>query len=91
MAQLSYRDVRNLLYYPAYPHLQWIGIDTGEGAVAVAATCVIGMIFPAVAGLLLWRGAVSQFDRLIGRPWREEERKAEEAFECVAPEPVGLT
>jgi hypothetical protein len=91
MAQLSYRDVRNLLYYPAYPHLQWIGIDTGEGAIAIAATCLVGVLLPAVAGLLVWRGVLAQFDRLIGRPWSEEERKAEAAFEGVAPEPVGLT
>jgi hypothetical protein len=90
MAQLSYRDVRNLLYYPAYPHLQWIGVGTEDGIIAVAATCLIGVIFPAVAGLFLWRRALAQFDRLIGRPWREEEGKAEETFEGVATEPVGV-
>jgi hypothetical protein len=51
--------------------LQWIHLDTGEGALSVAATCLIGVILPAVGGILLWRFALVRFDRLIGRPFKE--------------------
>jgi hypothetical protein len=45
-----------------------MNIDTGEGPLSVAATCLIGIIIPAVWGLCLWRDALANFDRLIGRP-----------------------
>jgi hypothetical protein len=48
--------------------LQWMHIDTREGPFSVAATCLIGIIIPAVWGLYLWRDALANFDRLIGRP-----------------------
>jgi hypothetical protein len=43
-------------------------LHTGEGALSVAATCLIGIIAPAVGGFLLRRFALAHFDRLIGRP-----------------------
>jgi hypothetical protein len=46
-------------------------LNTDEGALLVAATCLIGVILPAVGGLLLWRFALLRFDRLIGRPFKE--------------------
>ena len=70
LALVSYRDVRAAGRYAAYPHLQWIHVMTGEGPLAVVATCVIGTIIPTVCGYLLWRTVVSQFDRVVGRPFR---------------------
>jgi len=68
MSLLSYRDVRNAWQYSVYPALQWMHIDTREGPGWVAATCLIGIIIPTVWGLYLWRDALANFDRLIGRP-----------------------
>ena len=65
---VSYRDVRNAWHFPVYPALQWMNLHTGEGVLAVAATGLIGIIAPAMGGLLLWRFALAHFDRLIGRP-----------------------
>jgi ABC-type Na+ efflux pump permease subunit len=64
----SYRDVRNAWQYDAYPLLQWARLATNEGPLAVAATCLIGILIPAVAGFYLWRFSLNHFDRLIGRP-----------------------
>ena len=58
---------------PAYPHLQWIGIETGEGAVRVGLTCLIGIVAPLLAGVSVWRYATQNFDRLVGRPWKDGE------------------
>lgn len=57
----------------AFPHLQWIGIGTGEGPLRVAATCLIGILAPALGGMFVWRNATAHFDRLVGRPWRVEQ------------------
>jgi ABC-type Na+ efflux pump permease subunit len=66
----SYRDVRNAWHYPVYPFLQWMDIATDEGSIRVAATCLIGIALPAVAGFVLWRFSLTHFDRLIGRPFK---------------------
>ena len=41
-----------------------------KGRIWVAATCLIGILIPAVAGLYLWRFSLNHFDRLIGRPFK---------------------
>jgi ABC-type Na+ efflux pump permease subunit len=64
----SYRDVRNAWSYPAFPFLQWMNVATGEGPLRVAATCLLGVVIPTVAGFYLWRFSLNHFDRLIGRP-----------------------
>jgi hypothetical protein len=71
LSLVSFRDVRNARRFPVYPALQWMQLHTGEGALLVAATCLIGVILPGVGGLLLWRFALLNFDRLIGRPFKE--------------------
>jgi len=71
LSLVSFRDVRNAWRFPVYPALQWMQLQTGEGALLVTATCLIGVILPAVGGLLLWRFALLHFDRLIGRPFKE--------------------
>jgi ABC-type transport system involved in multi-copper enzyme maturation permease subunit len=71
LSLVSYRDVRNAWRFPVYPALQWMHLETGEGALSVAAACLISIIAPAVGGLVLWRFALVHFDRQIGRPFRE--------------------
>ena len=39
LSLVSYRDVRAASRYAVYPHLQWIHLTTGEGPLAVVATC----------------------------------------------------
>jgi ABC-type Na+ efflux pump permease subunit len=73
MSLVSYRDVRNACQYSVYPALQWMHIGTREGPILVAATCLIGVIIPAVWGLYLWRDSLAKFDRLIGRPRKTTE------------------
>jgi ABC-type Na+ efflux pump permease subunit len=84
LSLVSYRDVRAAGRYAVYPHLQWIHLTTGEGPLAVAATCLIGIVVPAACGYYVWRNALFQFDRLIGRPFRS----AKTADERIALAPV---
>jgi hypothetical protein len=71
LTQFSYRDLGNLTFYDVYPHLEWIGIRSGEGAIPVCLTSLLGIVVPAFGGLWFWRHGVKHFDRLVGRPWRE--------------------
>jgi hypothetical protein len=66
----SYQEVRAAFEYAAYPPLQWIGIDTGEGPLTVILTCMLGIAGPALGGWWFWRHSLVHFDRLVGRPWR---------------------
>jgi ABC-type Na+ efflux pump permease subunit len=87
MSLVSYRDMRNAWHYSAYPLLEWVHISTGERALAVVATCLLGIIVPILAGLYLWRHALANFDRLIGRPWKQapaSETTRQLAFEPAA-------
>jgi hypothetical protein len=70
LSLVSYRDVRAALHYSAYPYLAWAGIHTGEGMIAVLATCLLGILAPALGALWCWRYLIAHFDRLIGRPSR---------------------
>ncbi len=70
MSLVSYRDVRNAWHYPVYPFIQWIRVMTDEGPLCVAATCLIGILIPTVAGFYLWRSSLNRFDRVIGRPFK---------------------
>jgi ABC-type Na+ efflux pump permease subunit len=73
LSLVSYRDVRNAWQYSLYPALQLMHIETHEGAFSVAATCLIGIIIPAVWGLYVWRNVLANFDRRIGRPCKARE------------------
>jgi ABC-type transport system involved in multi-copper enzyme maturation permease subunit len=84
LSEFSYRDLRNAVHYPAYPHLQWIGISTGEGPLRVAATCLIGIVAPMLGGLFVWRYAAAHFDWLVGRPWREDPVEASDVAAAPA-------
>jgi ABC-type transport system involved in multi-copper enzyme maturation permease subunit len=70
LSLVSYRDVRAAGRYAVYPHLQWIHMTTGEGPLAVVATCLISIIVPVACGLYIWRNAVLHFDRVVGRPYQ---------------------
>jgi hypothetical protein len=72
MSLVSFRDVRAALQYPAYPPLEWMGIDTGEGPLWALAACVVGIVAAALGGWWIWRYTFAHFDRLVGRPWRPE-------------------
>jgi ABC-type transport system involved in multi-copper enzyme maturation permease subunit len=87
LTQFSYRDLSNLWHYPAYPHLDWIGIYTKEGPLEVAATCLLGILAPALSGIVVWRYATAHFDRLVGRPWKAEESGGD----LLVVEPAPLT
>ncbi len=88
LAQFSYRDLRNALHYPVCPALHWIGIETGEGPMRVAATCLIGIVAPMLSGVFVWRYTAAHFDRLIGRPWRPD--PVEESNLAAKPAEAGL-
>jgi hypothetical protein len=87
LSLVSFRDVRNAWRFPVYPALQWMQLHTGEGALSVAATCLIGVILPAVGGFLLWRFALLHFDRLIGRPFKDAPARTRR----VAAAQIGLS
>jgi ABC-type Na+ efflux pump permease subunit len=76
LSLVSYRDVRNAWHYSVYPALQWMHINTGEGPLAVVVTCALGILIPTVWGLFLWRDALANFDRLIGRPFKSKDALA---------------
>ena len=67
LTQFSYRDLRNLLAYPIYPHLHWIGIRTNEGSLQMGLMCLIGILLPLSGGVFVWRHLERDFDRLVGR------------------------
>jgi hypothetical protein len=67
---VSYRDVRAALQYAVYPPLAWMGIGTGEGPLRALATCLLGIVAPAVGGWWAWRYVIAHFDRLVDRPRR---------------------
>jgi hypothetical protein len=71
LSLLSYRDV-HALAHSSYPHLQWIGIATGEGAAWVLAAWLIGVLVATLGGWWIWRFTLAQFDRWVGRPWKPE-------------------
>ena len=56
LSLVSYRDVHDALRYGTYPPLEWVQIRTGEGALRVLATCLIGTIVPALVGW--WPGVM---------------------------------
>jgi ABC-type Na+ efflux pump permease subunit len=85
LSLVSYRDVRNAWHYSAYPFLQWIHLATGEGPLPVAATCLLGVIIPAVAGSYYWCSSVNNFDRQIGRPVKIRAEVAEHLALAPAP------
>ena len=77
LSLVSFRDVRNAWRFSVYPALQWMHIFTGEGALSVAITCLLGIMIPTLWGIYLWRHALGNFDRLIGRPCKPADGSGE--------------
>jgi len=69
---VSYTDVDTAFRSGTYPQLELLAFDTGEGALSVVATCVIGLAGQALAALLLTRAALRSFDAAAGRPVRAQ-------------------
>jgi hypothetical protein len=67
LAPLSYRDV---VASGTFPYLTTMGLATGEGAIRVLATYLIGTIGLALGAAWLVRRAERRFDRAVGRPDR---------------------
>jgi hypothetical protein len=80
----SYRELRMALHHGVYLPLHWFRLETGEGPFWVALACLIGIVVPSLWGLKIWRYAIANFDRFVGRPWKEEPAAAEN----LAPQPV---
>jgi ABC-type transport system involved in multi-copper enzyme maturation permease subunit len=67
----SYRELRGALDDPVYHPLHWFKINTGDGPLLVALACLIGIVMPALWGRWIWLYSIANFDRLVGRPWKE--------------------
>ncbi len=50
----SYRELRGALHEPVYHSLHWFKLDTGDGPLWVALTCLIGIVAPALWGRSIW-------------------------------------
>jgi ABC-type transport system involved in multi-copper enzyme maturation permease subunit len=68
---VSWREMRSSLREPIYPCLAWIGTTLRDTPLTVGAALLIGIGVPALWGYRNWRYTVANFDRLVGRPWRE--------------------
>jgi ABC-type transport system involved in multi-copper enzyme maturation permease subunit len=70
LALASAREVHVALTQPVYPALLWIKLDTAGGPLAAGLTCLIGIAAPALLACWMWKHSVANFDRWVGRPWR---------------------
>jgi ABC-type transport system involved in multi-copper enzyme maturation permease subunit len=84
LSMVSYREVRGMFQQPTYPALQWIKLDTAGSPLMGVLTCLIGIIGPALGAWWIWNHSVRNFDRWVGRPWREEAVVAERRVAGVA-------
>jgi hypothetical protein len=70
LALVSWGDVAIGMRSGAFPELELLGIDTGEGVARAVATCLIGLGIQAAAAVLLYRAAVRSVDATVRRPAR---------------------
>jgi hypothetical protein len=70
LALVSWGDVAIGMRSGAFPELELLGIDTGEGVARVVATYLIGLGVQAAAAALLYRAAVRSVDATVRRPAR---------------------
>jgi ABC-type Na+ efflux pump permease subunit len=73
LAFVSYREVSCAWQSSVYPPLEWVGLNSGGGCLVVIMTCVFGIVGPALGALWTWNHCLANFDRLVGRPTREEQ------------------
>jgi ABC-type transport system involved in multi-copper enzyme maturation permease subunit len=74
LAFVSYREVSCAWQRAVYPPLEWVGLNSGDGCLVVILTCVIGIVGPALGARWIWNYCMANFDRLVGRPTREEQK-----------------
>ncbi len=84
LSMVSYREVRGMFQQATYPALEWIKLDTAGSPFVGVLTCVIGIVGPALGAWWIWNHSVRNFDRWVGRPWRE--RAAVPADGLLPPE-----
>ena len=72
LALVSYREVSSAWQSAVYPPLEWVGLNSGDSCFTVVMTCVIGIVAPALGARWIWNYSVANFDRLVGRPTRDE-------------------
>jgi ABC-type Na+ efflux pump permease subunit len=72
LALVSYREVSSAWQSAVYPPLEWVGLNAGDGPLLVVITCVVGILGPALGARWIWNRCLANFDRLVGRPSREE-------------------
>ena len=48
----------------------WIGLNTGASPLLTALTCLLAILAPALCAWRMWKYAVANFDRFVGRPWK---------------------
>jgi ABC-type Na+ efflux pump permease subunit len=65
---ISYEDLHGMRTAGVLPAFSTAILDTGEGAAAVLAAFLIGLLGHAVAAALLFRAACRGFDATVGRP-----------------------
>jgi ABC-type transport system involved in multi-copper enzyme maturation permease subunit len=71
LSLISYRDLRVAKLDTPYPFLQWIGLNSGDLPLQVALTCLLAIVTSVFAGFVFWKQAIAQFDRKMGRPWKD--------------------
>lgn len=70
LALVSFEDVRDITRPGPYAPLAALGIPSGEGFGAFAATCLVGWTAEAVAASWFTRASLVGFDAAVGRPIR---------------------
>jgi hypothetical protein len=68
LALVSWSDVAIGMRSGAFPQLELLGIETGEGVGRVMAACLLGLGVQAVAAALLYYAAVRSLDATVRRP-----------------------
>jgi ABC-type transport system involved in multi-copper enzyme maturation permease subunit len=70
LSLVTHRELHHVLEHPldVYPAIVWLGLHTGEGPIAAAFTCLIGIIAPALAAWWIWNHCLAKFDLWVGRP-----------------------
>jgi ABC-type Na+ efflux pump permease subunit len=76
LSLVSYREVSYAWRYATYPLFHWLGMNTSEGALMVVLTCLIGIVAPAAVARWIWNHSIANFDRLVGRPVKDEREAA---------------
>jgi hypothetical protein len=74
LAFVSYREVICAWQSAVYPPLEWVGLNSGDGCLVVVMACVIGILGPALGVRLIWNYCLANFDRLVGRPTKDEQK-----------------